>query len=59
MDDALRIERVLRDESPPWLEPFFATSTSGSLKLHLNSNEVGRLIRIVMERLEVVRVSFN
>ncbi len=39
MDDALRLERVLHDYSPPWLEPFFATSTSGSVALHINSNE--------------------
>ncbi|KAJ9505527.1 hypothetical protein QJQ45_027571, partial [Haematococcus lacustris] len=39
MDDALRIERVLDDLTPPWLEPFFATSTTGSVALHINSNE--------------------
>jgi hypothetical protein len=39
MDDALRVERVLQDFAPPWLEPLFATSTAGALVLHINSNE--------------------
>ncbi len=39
MDDALRIERVLHDFAPPWLEPLFVTSTAGSVALYINSNE--------------------
>jgi hypothetical protein len=39
MDDALRIERILPDVAPPWLEPVFATSTAGAVVVHINSNE--------------------
>ena len=39
MDDAVRIERIQKDLNPSLLEPFWATSTVGSIRVHVNSNE--------------------
>ncbi len=37
MDDAVRIERLLSEQTPEWLEP--RVSTVGAIALHINSNE--------------------
>ncbi|KAF5833076.1 hypothetical protein DUNSADRAFT_10740 [Dunaliella salina] len=37
MDDALRIERLLSEQTPSWLE--HRVSTVGAIALHINSNE--------------------
>lgn len=39
MDDGIRLERVQKDLSFKLLEPFWATSTVGSIRIHINSNE--------------------
>lgn len=37
MDDAIRIERLLSEQTPIWIDS--RISTVGSIALHVNSNE--------------------
>jgi len=37
LDDAVRIQRLLSEQAPSWMEP--RVSTVGAVALHINSNE--------------------